>query len=166
MAGIHSAVHDALTSVARSFKRVSVYRHARDQHAGYMEGALADLSALLVRQPSVTLSVEPTALLFENEVVHAEPARESGLCFRLYRDGVRSITFHRGITLDELMALANVTMADPQAEGGREDAVTELWKSNFEHLEYNAGSGYRMEQAGEGLSANLAEVATLAQSML
>ena len=167
MAGLTSAVRDALASLARSFKRVSVYRHARDQHAAYLEPAVTEMRILLERQAAVTVAVEPTALVFDGEVVHTEPARETGVCFRLYRDGVRSLTFRRGVGLDELLALAYVTMADPQAEGGREDAVTELWKADLAHVGYSAGAGYRMdESAGDGISNNISEVAVKAQTML
>src|SRR5258706_4825023 len=58
-------------------------------------------------------------------------------------------------------------MADPQAEGGREDAVTELWKADLTHVGYSAGAGYRMdESAGDGISNNISEVAVKAQTML
>jgi len=35
-------VRDAVAALARSFKS-SVHRHARDQHAGYLESALSSL---------------------------------------------------------------------------------------------------------------------------
>ena len=167
MAGLTTAVRDALASLARSFKRVSVYRHARDQHARYLEPALAELRSMLELRASVTVAVEPGSLLFEGEVVHSEPARETSFCFRLFRDGVRSLTFRRGLVLDELIALAEVAMADPQAEGGREDAVTELWKADLQHIGYSAGAGYRMdESAGDTISNTVSEIAEHARDAL
>ena len=166
MAGMTTAVRDALASLARSFKRIAVYRHARDQHLAYLEPAAAELRSLLEQKPSVTVAVEPTALVFEGEVVHSEPARETGFCFRLYRDGVRALTFRRGLGLEELLALAYVAMADPQAEGGREDSVTELWKADLTHISWSAGSGYRMaESAGETISG-LGEISARARETL
>ena len=166
MAGLTTAVRDALASLARSFKRIAVYRHARDQHLAYLEPAAAELRSLLELRASVTVAVEPTALVFEGEVVHSEPARETGFCFRLHRDGVRALTFRRGIGLEELLALAYVAIADPQAEGGREDAVTELWKADLAHISWSAGSGYRMaESAGETISG-LGEITARAQETL
>ena len=166
MAGMTTAVRDALASLQRSLKRISVYRHARDQHLAYMEPAAAELRTLLEQLPSVTVAVEPAALVFEGEVVLSEPARETGFCFRLHRDGVRSLTFRRGVGIDELLALAWIAMADPQAEGGREDAVTELWKADFTHLSWSAGSGYRMsESAGETISS-LGEISARTQETL
>ena len=166
MAGMTTAVRDALASLARSFKRISVHRHARDQHLAYLEPAAAELRSLLEQAPAVTVVVEPSALFFEGESVHSEPPRETGFCFRLHRDGVRSLTFRRGLGIDELLALAQVAMADPEAEGGREDAVTELWKAELPHLSYSAGAGYRMgESAGETLST-LGEISARTQETL
>ena len=161
------AVRDALASLARSFKRISVYRHARDQHLAYLEPAVADLRSLLEKESPVTLAVEPTALVYDGEVVHAEPARETGFCYRLHRDGVRTLIFRRGVGLEELLALAYVAVADPQTEGGREDAVTELWKADLSHIGYSAGAGYRMdESAGEGISRSVTEIAARVQDVL
>jgi len=145
-----AAVCEAFAALARALKRVSVYRHARDQHASFLEPALLSMRSLLDMTPSVTVVVEPNALLFGGEVVHTEPARDTGFCFRLHRDGIRSLTFRRGLLLDELITLAFVGMADPQQEGGREDAVTELWKADLKHVHYSAGLGYRMDEAGGG----------------
>jgi hypothetical protein len=51
--------------------------------------------------------------------------------------------------------------------GGREDAVTELWKADLSHIGYSAGAGYRMdESAGEGISSSVTDVAGRVQAML
>ncbi len=162
-----TAVRDAFAALARSFKRVSVYRHARDQHAGYLDPAVVGFRALLEQKPSVTVSVEPTALIYEGEPVHSEPARETGFCFRMHRDGLRSLTFRRGLGAEEMLALALAALADPQQEGGREDAVTELWKADLSHIGYSAISGYRMDQtAGDTLAGTVSDIAARAQETL
>src|ERR1700712_3121351 len=107
-----STVRDAVAALARSLKRVSVYRHAPDQHAGYLEQAHVELRLMLEIQPAIALSLGPTGLLYEGELIHAEPVRENNFFFRLYRDGVRSLTFKRGLLLDELVTFAHVAMGD------------------------------------------------------
>jgi hypothetical protein len=162
-----TAVRDAFAALARSFKRISVYRHARDQHAAYLEPAAAELRSLLEQKPAITVTVEPTALVYEGEPVHSEPARETGFCFRLHRDGVRALSFRRGLGVEELLALANVALADPQQEGGREDAVTELWKADLSHVGYSAIAGYRMDEAaGDNIAGTVSEIAGSAQDVL
>ena len=139
-------VRDAFGALARALKRIAIYRHATDQHASYLEPALQALLALLEVEPSVRLQVEPDALLVDGETVYSEPAREGSLCFRLHRDGVRSLTFERGLSLASLQTFMSVALPDDVTGPGREDAVTELWKANLESISYSAVPGYRMEQ--------------------
>ena len=159
-------VREAFASLSRSLKRISVFQHAVDQHRGYLEPAWLSLRDVLARRPSLTVALDAGALRYQDEVIFTEPPRETGFCFRLYRDGLRSLTFRRGLSLDELLGLARVAL--PEVDGAaREDAVTELWKLDLEHLTYLATSGYRMDEAGgEALSKSLAEVSARAQQTL
>ncbi len=160
-------VREALASLSRSLKRISVYRHAENQHRSYLEPAYLAFREVLLRRPSLTLTLEPTALRFQDEVVYTEPPRESGFCFRLHRDGVRSLTFRHGLLHDDLLALAQVALVDSAGGDPREDAVTELWKLDLEHISYVAISGYRMEQAGgEALPKSIADVSARALQTL
>ncbi len=142
-------VHDAFGALARAIKRIGIYRHARAEHLAYLEPALQTLAAVLMREPTVTVQVEPSSLVFNGEVVYSEVARENSLCFRMHRDGVRSLTFTRGVYAEELFSFIQVALPDEEAFAigpGREDAVTELWKADLRNISYTAVSGYRMEQ--------------------
>lgn len=146
-AASHDLLREAFASLARSLKRIAIYRHAREQYASFIEPALAALRDVLEREGSFTVEVQTSSLSLEGTPVHTEPPREWGLCFRLHRDGVRTLTFRRGLTLEELMLLCQVAIFDPQSGPGpgREDAVTELWKADLTSISYTAISGYRME---------------------
>ena len=160
-------VREAFASLARSLKRIAVFRHAADQHRSYLEPAFIALRDLLARAPSLTVALEPSALRYQDEVVYSEPARETGFCFRLHRDGVRTLTFRHGLLLDDLLALASIALPGAVEGAAREDAVTELWKLDLEHIAYSAITGYRMDEAGgDALSKNIAEVTARAQQAL
>jgi len=120
-------VRDAFAGLARALKRVSIYRHAPGQHASFVEPVLATFREVLSRRPAVTISVEQGSLTFEGQPVYTEPPREWGLCFRLHRDGIRTITFKSGLSAEELLDFMDVAL--PDSQGGpatsREDAVTE-----------------------------------------
>src|SRR3954466_7764701 len=143
-------VRDAFAGLARALKRVSIYRHAPGQHASFFEPVLATFREVLSHRPAVTISVEPGSLTFEGQLVYTEPPREWGLCFRLHRDGIRTITFKRGLVAGELLDFMDVALPDPQGAPAtsREDAVTELWKADLASIEYTAIAGYRIEEHG------------------
>jgi hypothetical protein len=147
-------VRDAFAGLARALKRISIYRHAPQQHASFIEPALATLREVLSHKPAITIGVEPGSLTFEGQPVYVEPPREWGLCYRLHRDGIRTITFKRGLAAQELLDFVDVALPDSQGgPASGEDAVTQLWKADLTSIEYTAIAGYRIEEhAGPGFA--------------
>ena len=154
-------VREAMTALGRALRRVSLHRHARESHASYLLPALRSLADLLDRRGTFALEVSPTALSYKGEPVYSEPAREGSLCFRLHRDGVRSITFLSGLDLEELVAFAAAAL--PDAAGG-EDSVTKLWKAELRYVRVGAVSGYRLD--GEPTGEAVADAASRAKASL
>ena len=161
-------MRDAFAGLARALKRISIYRHAPAQHATYVEPVLATFGEVLAKKPAVTIGVEPGSLNYEGGAIYTEPPREWGLCFRLHRDGIRTITFKRGLAAKELLHFMLVALPDPQGAqtASREDAVTELWKADLTSIEYTAIAGYRIEEhAGSGFGQEVAAVARRVQDV-
>jgi hypothetical protein len=131
-------VAKAFEALARSIKRMAIHWHAQQRFAELLQPAHAELSGLLSRHGPLSVAVEPEALLYEGQAVLSEPARDTSLCFRLYRDGVRRLTFSPSLTFDELVGFARI--AQPlEAEGAptsREDAALELWKADLPSIGY------------------------------
>jgi hypothetical protein len=160
-----SEVRDAFTGLGRALKRVALYRRETGRHAEYIEPALAPLQALLARQPALTLSVLPTALVYAGEPVLGEQARENSVCFNLYRDGIRRLTFLAGLDLDELIVFVSAALPDEPGGIGREDAVTELWKADLRFVQYAAVSGYQMDAEDTDVEGTAAASARARQSL-
>src|SRR5438874_4555963 len=154
-------VREAMSALGRALRRVSLHRHARESHASYLLPALRPLADLLDRRGSLALEVSPTALAYKGEPVYSEPAREGSLCFRLHRDGVRSITFLSGLDLEELVSFAAAALPDG---GGGEDAVTKLWKAELRCVRVGAVSGYRLD--GEPTGDTASDAASRANASL
>jgi hypothetical protein len=139
----------------------------RAQAAGALVGALAksaraftlyDPGNALVRQfiadyqaraeaatagGEVALEVRPFELGLGREVVYQEEDRERSLAFKLFRDGVRKLTFSRGVRGDELMRLLEIVavrfVGVRQAE---DDLVTLLRKADLRTIGFSAVEGY------------------------
>lgn len=91
----------------------------------------------------VELAVKPFELLAGEEVVYREEDRERSLAFKLFRDGVRTLTFARAVNVDELLRLLQILavrfVGVRQAE---DDVVTLLRKAEFRSLSFTAVEGY------------------------
>ncbi|HWE24074.1 MAG TPA: hypothetical protein VG496_09050, partial [Myxococcales bacterium] len=107
-----------------------------DRRSAHLEKVLGRLRKVTDKTGIVTVAVEPGALRFEGERVYADELGAEGFCARLYRDGIRSVTFRRGLILPELEALARAALSEG-AESGH-DAVSELWKADLGSIQFTA----------------------------
>ena len=163
-------IRDVVTILARAFKRTLAFRHAREQHGSFLAPVMNALGAVLEETPTLTLDVGPENIFFEEQAVYKDAARQSSLCFRMYRDGVRSITFHRGLEVAELLSFFECLLPEAEEETGRrEDVVTELWKADLIHVRHTAELGYLMESdasAADDGPASTGAIRERAQSAL
>jgi hypothetical protein len=94
----------------------------------------------------VILDVRPFELGLGPEVVYREDDRERSLAFKLFRDGVRTLTFQRGVSVEELVRLLQILavrfVGVRQAE---DDLVTLLRKAEFQKIVFTAVEGYAAE---------------------
>src|SRR5207253_6748122 len=125
-------VHGAIAGLGQVLAQVAGDPDATDEHRSLLERALAPLRQVTDKFGVVTVAVEPGALRLEGERVYADEQGAAGFCARLYRDGIRTVTFRRGIILPELEAFARAAAA-PES-----DAVGELWKADLGSIQFTA----------------------------
>jgi hypothetical protein len=96
--------------------------------------------------------------------VYLNRDRERSLSFRLYKDGVRALTFRRGFHWEELAKLLEVLSIRYTGVNQREDdMVTLLWKADFRHLEIAAVEGIVPDE-GDHTAVGAAAAAAAAQA--
>lgn len=154
-------VQGALAGLGRALARISKEPRSAEQHASLLEPALAGLRNAVDKYGTVTVAVEPGALRFEGERVYADELGASGFCSRLYRDGIRALTFGRGLMFPELLAFA--LAAVPGGGEGDGDAVGELWKADLGSIQYAAAVGDRLEDGHPAAAAFAQEVRQLVE---
>jgi hypothetical protein len=91
----------------------------------------------------LVLDVLPFELQVEGDPVYKEDDRERSLAFRLFRDGVRRLTFARGVSFDELVALLQIlAIRFTGIRQSEDDLVTLLRTADFRTVEVVAVEGY------------------------
>jgi hypothetical protein len=96
---------------------------------------------------ALVLDVRPFELLREGEVVYREEDRERSLAFRLFRDGLRRLTFEPGVPWEELLTLLEIVAI--RLTGVRqqeEDLVSLLRKAELRHVGITAVEGFVPEE--------------------
>jgi hypothetical protein len=122
-----------LAATARSFLLYDVGNEAINR---FLTALLDSFVSALQLEGQITLAVHPFELKFEDQTVYLNRDRERSMAFRLYRDGVRALTFRKGFGTDELTRLLEILSIRYTGVNQREDdLVTLLWKARFEHVD-------------------------------
>lgn len=130
----------ALSRAARAFalydSKNAIIRRFIGEYRAHMEGALSKHGAM-------TLKVEPFELSLGAEVVYREEDRERSLAFRLFRDGVRTLTLHPGLPWEECVQLLEIlSLRFSGVRQQEDDVVTLLRRAAFTRIELTAVEGF------------------------
>ncbi len=95
----------------------------------------------------LVLDVHPFELLRDGEAVYREEDRERSLAFRLFRDGVRRLTFRPGTPWRELLSFLEIlAVRYCGIRQQEEDVVTLLRKGAFTGIGFTAVEGFTPDE--------------------
>lgn len=142
MAAFHGSEHDpaelarhAMQSFAQALKKYALYGHKKTGKEGYFARAMHVLETFLQHFGSMTLTLQPFDMHLEGESVFHDNNQDNSLTYKLYRAGIRSITFEAGLKLEELVSFAKILMKTP-VELQEEDIASLMWKEDFQTITY------------------------------
>lgn len=133
----------ALSKAARAFTLYDPSNAVVRQFlADYQEKARAAMPG----EPLV-LDVHPFQLVRDGEAVYREEDRERSLAFRLFRDGIRRLTFQPDAPWEELLRfLELVAIRSTGIRQQEEDLVTMLRRAELQSVEFVAVEGFTPEE--------------------
>lgn len=94
------------------------------------------LSEFLDAHDELNLEVKPHQLLFNAKAVYRDGEREGGMAYVLHKDGVRELTFLKGLEFEEVQDLLEVMHTCFKSPDLEEDLVTLLWEKDLNHVKY------------------------------
>ena len=136
------AASDALRALAHTARSFVLYEAHNERIRGFLQEVRARVETYLRTYGALVVEVRPWELAVDGEVVYAEPDRERSMAFRLYRDGVRRLTFHPDLDWSELVTLVGILSIRYKGIRTQEDdIVTLLWRAGFANIEMAAVEG-------------------------
>jgi HEAT repeats len=130
----------AVSAVCRQLHRA--YHDVRFYPPGHptVQQTLDSLTEMLIsyvdEHGSLVLAVTEDRLLHEGESVYSYEAGHDNLAFLMFRDGVRTLSLHRGLETGEVEALALCLARADDPTDAEQDLVTRFWEEDFAHIEY------------------------------
>lgn len=131
------------TELARLIKSITLYGAEHQSSLNFRDRFFEVMTKVLSRGDDLVLEVQTYALIIADQVIYEDSKVEGNFIYRFYTDGIRSLTFQRGITALEVDLLLNIFLLDWSTPSlFEDDAVTMLWSQNFEHIKYSVVTKY------------------------
>ena len=122
------AVGAWLMQFTRTCKTCRLYDAHNPALGRFREQLYHDLRELLDQLDDVALDVASRELSYGGAVVYRAPSREDNLAATVHRDGIRRLTFQKGISAGDLDTFVDLVVHVSSRADVEEDLVTLLWE--------------------------------------
>lgn len=132
-----------LTSLSRFSRSLGFYSTQNRALKVVFDKLWEELEECLAQYGDLTLRADAARFYFAEEIVYEDTDREHSIPFRLFRDGIRSVTFSSGIKRSEILELAEILgmrLTGVNRQG--DDVVTRMWKADFKAIRYQEVRGF------------------------
>lgn len=136
-------VNAALLALSRTARSFTLYDAQNEAVRGFLSDLRAKFRRALDLCGALALEVRPFELAWKGEVVYVERERERSLAFRLFRDGVRRLSFDPELDWDDVLGLVEIlSLRYTGVRQQEDDVVTLLHKAAFKHVHFTAVEGF------------------------
>jgi HEAT repeat protein len=82
------------------------------------------------------LKIKQNEMFYDSEQVYSNPEKEDNLALFFFKDGLREITFRKGLTFEEMEDFLKIISLDFNREALDDDVVTLFWEKDFQNIQY------------------------------
>ncbi len=132
------AVEDLFLTLSKALRSYQLYDRNTPVYRRFLANLREAFQTVWADRDELEILVDEDRFLWMGQDVYREDNRSSSLSFLLYRDGIRELTFRKGIEDDEMEVLLDVLQRVRASRSSEDDLVTLLWDLDLSFLEYGA----------------------------
>ena len=142
---IDKQVRDIASLFSKAAKNYQVYLPNNRMFLASLTEFAGALQKFLYDHETLSLVVAEFELHYGGKPVYENPDKHQSLAFRMYRDGVRLLSFHKGVSTKELLDLLEALSKCMEIDNLEEDFVTLLWEKDLKRITYYEIEDYEEE---------------------
>lgn len=143
---------DLVTWLIKTFSQIKLYSFDHPNVRQFIETLSEKFGAFFAQNPVLELEITDTAFLLEDKKVHEETQLIRSLPFLFYKDGVTRLSFHEGLTQEELIQFFQLLEKISHLPPEESDIVVSLWEMDFPHIDYLAPDEFLETKIGQETS--------------
>jgi len=84
----------------------------------------------------LSLQISQNDIFYDSEAVYSNTGKEDNLALFFFKDGLREITFKRGMSREDMSDFLKIISFDFGRDAVDDDIVTLLWEKDFQNIQY------------------------------
>lgn len=147
---IDQQVRDIVGLFSKAAKNYQVYLPNNRMFLASLTEFAGALQKFLYDHETLSVVVSEFELYYGGKPVYENTDKHQSLAFRMYRDGVRLLSFHKGVSTKELLDLLEALSKCMEMDNLEEDFVTLLWEKDLKRITYYEIEDYEEEFEPKG----------------
>ena len=140
---------DILQTLIKAKKTLRMYLPNNPIYAKTVEDAYARFKSFFDYRDTFVINITHNSISYDSKQIYNNPEKEDNLALFFFKDGLREITFKKGLLQEELEEFLKVIALDFDREEVDDDIVTLLWEKDFQNIKYIVDEAYLVDLDGE-----------------
>jgi hypothetical protein len=145
-------VKDLINALGRAKKNLRMYPVNHPMYEKTVDDFNSKMSPC-VEVDSIRIRINQYDILFNDEVIYHSRDKDESLALFFFKDGLRELSFLKGITRSEIKDFLRIISLDFEKEVLDDDIVTLLWEEDLQHIKYLVDDTFLHEDEAYELKA-------------
>lgn len=136
---------DVIQAVLKAKKTIRMYPDNNPIYKKTVDETFGRFADLFNYHDELALKLKQNEIFFNTEQVYFNAEKEDNLALFFFKDGLRELTFRKGLTPFEVEEFLKIIALDFDREAVDDDIVTLLWEKDFQNIKYVADDAFLAE---------------------
>ncbi len=129
-------VKDIVQSFLKAKKILRMYPENNPVYINTLEDNFGKFKDFFYYKEELRLQIRQNEVLYDSEQVYYSPEKDDNLALFFFKDGLREITFKKGLSYEEMEDFLKIISLDFSRDVLEDDVVTLFWEKDFQNIEY------------------------------
>lgn len=129
-------VREIFQTLIKAKKTIRMYPQNNPVYQNILEEVYGKFNDFLDYKDAIPLKINQNSIFYEAEQIYHNPEKEDNFALFFFKDGLRELTFKKGLTRAELEEFLKIIALDFERETLDDDVVTLLWEKDFRNIQY------------------------------
>ncbi|HEB76813.1 MAG TPA: HEAT repeat domain-containing protein [Nitrospirae bacterium] len=138
-------VKEIIQALVKAKKNLRIYPENNPVYARIVDDIHSRITSVLEYTGELSLKIRQHDIFFDGESVYHGDGKEENLALFFFKDGVRELTFNKGLPRNEMEDFLGILAVDFDREALDDDIVTLMWEKDFRFIHYMVDDSILLE---------------------